>query len=185
MSSTTKTDGEILAGTAKLSAGHHQTPAEGVNVMELASVLAGQAFNDHPGSVDPVLAAFLRHLNDRLDDTDRQRLRPYAAAVVGTRCDLRTTRARAMMCARSVAARVNIDVGNTLFFAAVKLRRYGLRVPRFTLVPAAWGRLAAEFAVTVGGVDGALALCDSLIRAEHHRRDMFVPDFDAIPLPAL
>jgi hypothetical protein len=53
--------------------------------MELASMLAGERFTDHPRSVDPVLAAFLREYNDRTDDRRRQDLYALASAVVGTR----------------------------------------------------------------------------------------------------
>jgi hypothetical protein len=57
--------------------------------MELASMLAGEAFSDDPRCVDPVIAAYMRSFNDRLGHADRQRLIPYAARAVGTR----TTRA--------------------------------------------------------------------------------------------
>lgn len=53
--------------------------------MELASLLAGEPFSAHPRSVSPMVAAFLRMYNDRLDDTRRQDLYAVAVAVVGTR----------------------------------------------------------------------------------------------------
>jgi hypothetical protein len=52
--------------------------------MELASMLAGEPFTDHPQSVSPPIASFLRRYNDLLDDRRRQALYPYAARVVGT-----------------------------------------------------------------------------------------------------
>jgi hypothetical protein len=70
--------------TARLTQGKHATPADGVCVMELASMLAGEPFGDHPRSVCPVIAAYLRSLNDMADNRRRQRLLPYAAAAVGT-----------------------------------------------------------------------------------------------------
>ncbi len=53
--------------------------------MELSSMLAGEAFSDHPRSVCPVLAALLRAYNDRVDDSRRQALYPLASLAVGTR----------------------------------------------------------------------------------------------------
>ncbi|HUA45251.1 MAG TPA: hypothetical protein VMA77_08500 [Solirubrobacteraceae bacterium] len=54
-------------------------------MIELASMLAGEPFSDHPHSVCPVIAALLRRYNDSLDDRRRQDLYPYAAEVVGSR----------------------------------------------------------------------------------------------------
>ena len=48
--------------------------------MELASMLTGEPFSDHPSSVCPVIAARLRACNDRLADEERQRLVPIAAS---------------------------------------------------------------------------------------------------------
>ena len=49
--------------TVRLSAGRHSSPAEGVCVMELASMLAHEPFSDQQRSVCPVIAAFLRAYN--------------------------------------------------------------------------------------------------------------------------
>ena len=76
--------------------------------MELASMLAGERFSDSPRCADPVIAAFLRAFNDRLPHVDRQRLRPYAAAVVGTRGDRRATRARRRRCTRRAGGRLRV-----------------------------------------------------------------------------
>jgi hypothetical protein len=53
--------------------------------MELASMLAEEPFSDHPPSVCPVIAAFLRVYNDALGDDRRQELYGYASKVVGSR----------------------------------------------------------------------------------------------------
>ena len=45
--------------TIKLTAGKHSTPHEGACVMELASMLAGEPFSDHPASVCPVIGSLL------------------------------------------------------------------------------------------------------------------------------
>jgi hypothetical protein len=66
--------------------------------MELASMLAGEPFSDHPGSACPVIGAFLRAYNDGLPDDRRQDLYEYAAKVVDTASTRRVRRARARMC---------------------------------------------------------------------------------------
>jgi hypothetical protein len=73
--------------TIKLSPGKHYSPEDGACVMELASMLAGEPFNDHPASVCPVLGSLLRAYNDSVDDDARQDLYAYAARVVSTRAD--------------------------------------------------------------------------------------------------
>ncbi len=85
---------------ARLSHGRHRSPDQGVCVMELASMLAGERFSDSPQSVCPVVATFLRHYNDRVDDSRRQDLYAYAAMAVGTAGDREALRPRAQLCAR-------------------------------------------------------------------------------------
>ena len=70
--------------TVQLKRGGHLSPDHGACVMELASMLAGEPFTDHPRSVCPVIASFLRGYNDALSDADRCELYPYAAMVVGS-----------------------------------------------------------------------------------------------------
>src|SRR5437660_4762724 len=81
--------------TIKLSKGKHSSPDDGACVMELASMLAGEPFTDHPGSVCPVIGSFLRSYNDSVDDKRRQGLYEYASKAVGSRSDARTQQARA------------------------------------------------------------------------------------------
>jgi hypothetical protein len=52
--------------------------------MELASMLAGEKFTDHPRSVSRSIAAFLRTYNDMIDDEHRQDLYEIASKCVGT-----------------------------------------------------------------------------------------------------
>jgi hypothetical protein len=84
--------------TVRLAAGRHRSPADGACVMELASMLAGEPFSDRPRCVDPVLAAYMRALNDRLPPGRRNELLPYASCAVGTSGDRRVTRARRRRC---------------------------------------------------------------------------------------
>ena len=72
-----------------LSSGAHAPPngAFEACVMELSSYLAGEPWSDHPACVSPVLGEFLRSWNDSLDNKTRQKLKPYAARVIGTSGD--------------------------------------------------------------------------------------------------
>jgi hypothetical protein len=81
--------------TIKLSKGKHSSPETGACVMELASMLAGESFSDHPNSVCPAIAGFLRSYNDSIDDRRRQDLYPYASKVVGSRGTAAVERERA------------------------------------------------------------------------------------------
>ena len=86
--------------TIKLSKGKHSGPEDGACVMELASMLAGDPFSDHPVSVCPVIGSFLRAYNDSIDDSRRQGLYEYASKVVGSRGPHRIQQARADRLAR-------------------------------------------------------------------------------------
>src|SRR2546421_4590903 len=81
--------------TIKLSKGKHSSPEDGACVMELASMLAGEPFTDHPASVCPVIGSFLRSYNDSIDERRRQSLYDYASKVVGSRSSRRAQEARA------------------------------------------------------------------------------------------
>jgi hypothetical protein len=81
--------------TIKLSSGKHSSPHEGACVMELASMLAGEPFGDHPASVCPVIGSLLRAYNDSVDDDTRQGLYAYAAKVVGSRASAEVQQIRA------------------------------------------------------------------------------------------
>ncbi len=81
--------------TIRLSTGRHTSPAKGACVMELASMLAGEPFSDHPPSACPVISSFLRAYNDRVNDERRQDLYRYAAELVGTRSSRIVEQARA------------------------------------------------------------------------------------------
>jgi hypothetical protein len=89
--------------TVRLAPGRHARPEEGACVMELASMLAGERFTDHPRAVSGVIAWFLRAYNDGIDAERRRDLYPYAAMVVGSRASRRTERARLERCDRELA----------------------------------------------------------------------------------
>jgi hypothetical protein len=84
--------------TVRLSRGKHSSPSQGVCVMELASMLAGESFSDRPSCVDPVIGGLLRAYNDSVDGERRQELYRLASAVVGSAATLDVERARAARC---------------------------------------------------------------------------------------
>jgi hypothetical protein len=108
--------------------------------MEVASMLAGEPFSDRPRSVCPVVASYLRSLNDMLDDRERQLLYPYAAAAVGTAGDDDARRLRLARCriAFSAASAQRSPLTRALMHAAtappvaapVALESFTLRLVR-------------------------------------------------------
>jgi hypothetical protein len=81
-----------------LEPGSHSSPEQGVCIVELASILARERFSDEPDCVCAVIGAFLRSWNDRASYVDRQRLRPYAERIVGTRSRRAITHRRRDIC---------------------------------------------------------------------------------------
>ncbi|MEW9615569.1 hypothetical protein AB3G45_17265 [Shinella sp. S4-D37] len=70
--------------TIHLTAGRHALPAEGLCAMELTALLAGETHSDNPRCASPMLAAYVRRLNDNMPDDDRQRLALVAPRLIGT-----------------------------------------------------------------------------------------------------
>jgi hypothetical protein len=66
-----------MGSTVTLAHGGHSTPAQGMCAAELVSYVVREPFSDHPKCTSPVVSAFLRSLNDRLDDEKRQLLLPF------------------------------------------------------------------------------------------------------------
>jgi hypothetical protein len=88
----------VSAQTVKLRPGRHAGPEDGACVVELASMLAGESFSDHPRCVSPVIAAFLRGYNDGIGDFRRQDLFPVAAEIVGSTAPAEIEAARLERC---------------------------------------------------------------------------------------
>jgi hypothetical protein len=66
-----------------LSPGKHRNPRTGACFMELASLLAGERWSDHPACTHPLLAAVARQVNDHTSDAGRQRLVDLIPSVIG------------------------------------------------------------------------------------------------------
>ena len=85
-------------GSVRLDPGAHRSPSHGVCLLELASLMAREKFSDRPRCVCVVIAAFLRDWNDRSGYAQRQRLRPYARRVIGSRAGRSVTHRRRDVC---------------------------------------------------------------------------------------
>lgn len=70
-----------------LSRGKHRSPRRGACFMEMASVLAGETWSDHPRCTHPLLARLARLVNDYTSDDSRSRLAVLIPSVVGLRGD--------------------------------------------------------------------------------------------------
>lgn len=77
-------------GLPVLSRGRHRTPKRGACFMELASLLAGERWSDHPECTHPLLGQLARQVNDLTSDDGRRELTPLIPSVVGRRGDDRT-----------------------------------------------------------------------------------------------
>jgi hypothetical protein len=147
--------------TIKLTRGRHSSPEHGACVMELASMLAGESFSDHPRSVSRPIASFLRGYNDLLDDRRRADLYRYAAQTVGTAASTELEEARASVllawgdeCWRRRAARSPLE--------RVRLRR-AHKERSIDPEPAGTYAVRAIGKVTDEAHASALALLDELI----------------------
>jgi hypothetical protein len=112
----------------RLEPGKHRSPRDGVCLLELTSILAREEFSDRPRCVCEVIAAFLRGWNDRSSHAERQRLRPYATRVIGSRAGRGATSRRRDVCLIWAGADLS---GNALSRA---VRRLGMRLRILGLV---------------------------------------------------
>ncbi|HEY7256639.1 MAG TPA: hypothetical protein VH476_08130 [Solirubrobacterales bacterium] len=142
----------------RLAHGRHSTPEQGACVVELASMLAGERFSDHPQSVCPVIAAYLRNVNDHMPAGDLPGLFPVAAAIVGTGGSPKQSRSRARRCARWAA---DLGAGRHAIFLWPG-RRWGWGGSRL-------GAICAQAAIGRGGPDLALSLLDAFLPAPADR----------------
>jgi hypothetical protein len=70
-----------------LSRGKHRNARKGACFMEMASVLAGERWSDHPRCTHPLLAELARLVNDCTSDANRQHLAVLIPDVIGLTSD--------------------------------------------------------------------------------------------------
>jgi hypothetical protein len=152
-------------GKPRLAPGRHSSPRDGVCVVELASLLAGEPFSDRPDCVDHVIGGYLRSLNDRVSHAERQRLLPYAERAVGTGTDRQLSKLRRELCMLRAGATPGAGrlrrLGETL---AMRLRIWmvigGLEALR---IDDGIGEYAARVVFARHGTEVAIGLLDRLL----------------------
>jgi hypothetical protein len=83
-----------------LGRGKHRNMRKGACFMELASLLAGERWTDHPACTHPLLATLARLVNDCTTDAARQRLAVLVPSAIGlTTDDLHADARIALRCA--------------------------------------------------------------------------------------
>ena len=86
MKSSAAPDG-VPDGLPTLARGRHRTPRRGASLTEVASLLAGEPWSDHPGCTHPLLADLARLVNDHTSDAQRHELVTLAADLADRRGD--------------------------------------------------------------------------------------------------
>jgi hypothetical protein len=80
-------DGQVPGLLPILARGKHRKPSKGACFMELASLLAGERWSDHPACTHPLLSRIARDVNDWTSDAGRHRLGVLIPSVIGLRSD--------------------------------------------------------------------------------------------------
>ena len=83
--------------TLRLSVGSHEAGADEMCVMEAVAYVAGEDWTDHPTSASRVIGAFLKGLNDAMNDVDRQGLKPLISGLPGSCGSVELETARSWM----------------------------------------------------------------------------------------
>lgn len=182
-------------GTLRLAPGGHDSPRDGVCVVELASLLAGERFSDRPACVDHVIGGYLRSLNDRVSHAERQRLLPYAERAVGSCGDRKATHLRRDLCVLRAGGKPGAGGPRKLFERlAMRVRiwvavggRQALRLNDGVGEYAArvvYARHGAEEAIRLLdvlfelGESEAASLADAVDRAPQARVSASIPELD-------
>jgi hypothetical protein len=103
-----------------LSRGKHRSSRKGACFMEMASVLAGEKWSDHPQCTHPLLGELARLVNDCTSDAGRQELAVLIPSVVGlTSDDVRTDARIALRAATAALPVAAEDRQNALAVAVI------------------------------------------------------------------
>ncbi len=156
---------EVNVDSVRLDPGAHRSPRDGVCLLELASLMAGERFSDRPRCACVVIAAFLRDWNDRSGYAQRQHLRPYARRVIRSRTRRSGTHRRRDVCLIWAGADLSGNwVNRALRRIAMRLRILailGIR-PALRLNEGA-GQLAARVVFSQYDSETGLMLVDELL----------------------
>jgi len=172
----------IAARPIRLASGRHDSPWDGVCVMELASLIADEDFTDRPQCVCPVIGSFLRGWNDRAGYHERQRLEPYARRIVGSRAGRDETRQRRDLCLAYTRAR--LTGGSTQLGERARIALYcgvgaGLKLNEGA------GEFAARVAFATGDAQGAFGLLEAMLAIGAGPNAKPTTELEAAPLAQL
>jgi hypothetical protein len=168
----------------RLAAGGHDSPRDGICVVELASLLAGERFSDRPACVDRVIGGYLRSLNDRVSHAERQRLLPYAQRAVGSRGHRKATHLRRDLCVLRAGGKPGAGGLRRLFDrVAMRMRIWiavgGRQALRFN---DGIGEYAARVVFARHGAEEALKLLDVLFEVGESESATVADESEAAPL---
>lgn len=76
---------EIKLEDIILKSGTHQSPEEGMCIMEAVAYFNKEPHSDKPKCACPALTAFIIQINDSMNDEERSMLKPYILKLIGTR----------------------------------------------------------------------------------------------------
>ena len=149
----------------RLAPGSHSSPREGVCVVELASLLAGEEFSDRPACVCDVIAGYLRSWNDRTGHAQRQRLVPYSFRAIGSGGDPEATRRRRDTCLERGGARLDRGpIRSFLGRMAMRLRIFSVLGLRQAIrLDEGAGEYAARVTFARYGVEEGFSMLESLL----------------------
>lgn len=74
----------VNAKLPPLAVGYHRSPARGLCAMEMVAFMEGLPHTDMPECTCPIIATYVRRLNDALTNRQRQWLLPFLPRLVGT-----------------------------------------------------------------------------------------------------
>lgn len=117
----------------KLSKGSHKKPQQGLCVMECVAYIQGEKHTDAPVCACPVIANYCIGINDKFDQTVRDKLLTYVLRIAGSKSTLEIEQKRAFMCAdyavrkfAGIAAPPIVDKASALvgYYAAADAASY-------------------------------------------------------------
>lgn len=174
--------GQLDLGTLVLAQGRHETPEQGLGILEAAAAMAGERHTDHPDSVSPVVGAFVRAIDGWLRHDERQRFVPLVPRLVDSAGDLSEERQRAFALAdfasRNVATRLLRAAGEAPRADALERQAaivdtatamVSASVLRAALAQAAGSQLAGAIEATLGVAEAVARLTDAHSRAAQAR----------------
>ena len=144
-------------------------------------MLADEPFSAYPSCVCPAIGAFMRTYNDLIDDTRRQDLYRYAAAIVGSKATKSDERRRAGLCRSWVTRVANPTFLRRPFWTSLSLNRRCRNGAAATYA----AMVAVHTQVPGERHPAALALIDDLLAVPTAMRALTIPTSDGPPARSL